>query len=165
MNYRKGLTSVIFASLIASAATAEPEKNETRHGFQQLIGLEMLKAYENKTMEGVYNSYAEDMMNDIQPITFTETHHDNATSTYNHRGEIKFTTTGIYTVKKDQMCYYYNDPDHIIGQFCFFVFKSDNCYYHFASDEPLPVTRDDFENWTSMAYRHEDADNCLPDLS
>ena len=125
-----------------------------------------MEAYVNKTMEGVYASYAEEIANNIPPDTFTEFHHDNATSTYEHRGEYRnFTTTGIYTVRKDRLCYVYNDPGIIVGKYCFYVFKNDNCYYHYIDDEPLPATLEAFDNWTSMAYAREDRNSCLPDLS
>lgn len=163
----KIVTFAVATIAVSLYAFAEPEKTETDNnfGFQQLIGEEMLQAYENKTMEGIYNSYAYEIANNIPPETFTETHHDNATSTYTHRGESYFTTTGVYTVKREQMCYFYNDPPTIVGRYCFYVYRSDNCYYHFSADEPKPTSREDFENWTSMAYRREDANNCLPDIS
>ena len=143
-------------------ATDEPE-NET--SFRQLLGEEMMAAYQNKTLEGIYASYVQAMKNDEEPVTFTEFHHDNATTTYEHRGLTSFKTTGVYIVRKDRMCYMYNDPGNVVGRFCFYVFEQDNCYYHFSVQEPLPVKAKDFDNWTSMAYRHEDADTCLPDIT
>jgi len=153
MKAKRIFLSALILTMVSEIGSAEPEKDTDGDdfGFQQLIGEEMLEAYENKTMEGIYNSYAYEIANNIPPETFTETHHDNATSTYTHRGESYFTTTGVYTVKKEQMCYYYNDPPTIVGQYCFYVYRSDNCYYHFSADEPKPQSREDFELWTSMA--------------
>ena len=150
----------------AMAETLETDPDETESfGFKQLFGEEMMEAYQNKTLEGIYADYAMMMRNKEEPATFTEFHHDNATTTYEHRGHINFTTTGVYVVRKDRMCYMYNDPPNVVGRFCFYVFERDNCYYHFSTSDPLPAKSEDFDNWTSMAYRHEDADTCLPDIT
>ena len=156
------------AILLPASALAETEKTKegtNTSGYRQLIGEEMMDAYQNKTLEGIYASYVQAMRNNEEPVTFTEFHHDNATTTYEHRGLTKFTTTGIYIVRKDRMCYMYNDPPNVKGKFCFYVFEQDNCYFHFTTDEPLPLKAKDFDKWTSMAYRHEDADTCLPDIT
>lgn len=135
------------------------------NNFKQLVGDEIMAAYVNKTMEGIYSSYADEIRANLRPVTFTETHHDNATSTYNHRGDDEFTVTGIYQVRKKHLCYYYNDPPHITGQHCFYVFRTDSCFYHFSADAPVPAKQEDFELWISMAYAKEDAGRCLPDVA
>jgi len=145
-------------------APAESKAKQTK--FKQLFGTELFEAYREKTLEGVYSSYAQSVKDGEPPVTFTEYHHDNATTTYEHRAVKSFKTIGIYSVKKDQMCYVYNDPGKVVGRFCFYVFESDGCYYHYSAASPLPSTLDALESsWTSMAYRHEDAENCLPDIS
>lgn len=140
-------------------------------GFRQVFGKDMIAAYENKTMEGVYKEYALDVAAGRPPTTFTETHHDNATTTYNHRApEQEYTVKGIYTVQKDTICYYYNNPQ-VSGKYCFFVFINDSCYFHFFAPtnaplaESLPKTEEEFEDWSSMAYSKEDAGTCLPSIS
>jgi len=140
-------------------------------GFRQIFGEDMMAAYENKIMEGVYKEYALDIAAGRPPTTFTETHHDNATTTYNHRApEKEYTIKGIYTVQKDTICYYYNNPE-VSGKFCFFVFLNDSCYFHYFAppsvplSDSLPKTEEDFDNWTSMAYSKKDAGTCLPSIS
>jgi len=167
-------TALILVLLLSGASIAQAESPDvdqndettTILGFRQLEGEDIMNAYLNKTMEGVYASYAEDIANDIAPDTFTEYHHDNATSDYEHRSVYgSFKTMGVYTVRKDQLCYSYNEPGKVVGRYCFYVFKSDNCYYHFSADSPAPKTEEDFETWTSMAYAKEHRNSCLPNIS
>lgn len=135
-------------------------------GFRQVFGAGMLDAYENKTIEGVYPEYRADIAAGIEPAAFTEFHHDNATTTYEHRGpDQSYTITGIYTVQKDTICYYYNAPGKVVGNFCFYVFIRDSCYFHYYVPEGIPVTAKDFDDWSSMAYAKEDAGTCLPNIS
>jgi len=123
-------------------------------------------AYENKTIEGVYPEYRADIAAGIEPAAFTEFHHDNATTTYEHRGpDQSYTITGIYTVQKDTICYYYNAPGKVVGNFCFYVFIRDSCYFHYYVPEGIPITAKDFDDWSSMAYAKEDAGTCLPNIS
>lgn len=170
-------SSIFAAALCISAAAqdvspetsekSEPEQSAAKElGFQQVFGEGMLDAYENKTMEGIYQEFAADMAAGRKPVTFTETHHDNATTTYNHRSESEdYTIKGIYTVQKDTICYYYNSPGKVTGSFCFYVFLNESCYYHFYAPEGLPITVKDFEGWSSMAYAKEDAGTCLPNIA
>ncbi|NNE56916.1 MAG: hypothetical protein HKN36_02310 [Hellea sp.] len=156
----------LFYGSTSLADVGETGETNTIYGFSQLKGEAIMDAYLNKTMEGVYASYAEDIANDIAPDTFTEYHYDNATSDYEHRSVYgSFKTMGVYTVRKDQLCYSYNAPGKVVGRYCFYVFKSDNCYYHFSADSPVPKNEEDFEAWTSMAYAKEHRNSCLPNIS
>jgi len=102
----------------------------------------------------------------------TETQEDTtAESIGKHRApEKEYTIKGIYTVQKDTICYYYNNPE-VSGKFCFFVFLNDSCYFHYFAppsvplSDSLPKTEEDFDNWTSMAYSKKDAGTCLPSIS
>ena len=151
----------------ADKAEATEEKTIAEElGFKQIFGEGMLEAYENKTIEGVYPEFAADIAAGTPPAEFTEFHHDNATTTYEHRSEEQsYTIKGIYSVKKDLICYYYNSPGKVVGSFCFYVFKRDSCYFHYHEPDGLPATAEDFENWTSMAYAREDRGTCLPSIS
>ncbi len=135
-------------------------------GFRQIFGEGMLDAYENKTIEGVYPEYRADILAGNRPAEFTEFHHDNATTTYEHRaaGE-SYTIKGIYTVQKDTICYYYNSPGKVVGTFCFYVFLRGSCYFHFHEPDGIPTKEEDFENWSSMAYAREDRGTCLPSIA
>lgn len=184
MSFKKFFLSSLTAIALPLAATAQsteaPDEAETvlgeqsvadMLGFRQVFGKDMIAAYENKTMEGVYKEYALDVAAGRPPTTFTETHHDNATTTYNHRAPDKeYTVKGIYTVQKDTICYYYNNSE-VSGKYCFFVFINDSCYFHFFApsnvplEQSLPKTEEDFEDWSSMAYSKEDAGTCLPSIS
>ncbi len=155
--------SVLFA-MTASAQDTLPAENDPGK-FVQLKGDQILNAYQNKTMEGNYATYLDDVINKRPPVTFTEYHDDNNKSTYSHRGHINFTIIGDYVVKDEQLCYTYHDPDTVQGTFCFYVYRAENCYYHFSVNRPLPKASKDFDNWISMAYRKEDMDTCLPAMS
>lgn len=157
-----GLTA-LFSTFAAAQDTLPPANDPGK--FVQLKGDQILKAYENKTMEGNYATYLADVLAKRPPVTFTEFHDDKNKSTYTHRGHINFTITGDYAVKDERLCYTYNDPDTVTGTFCFYVYRAENCYYHFADNRPLPEKMEDFDNWHSMAYRHEDSETCLPSMS
>lgn len=163
--------TALFCVSTVSAQDAEPAETPEKSvveelGFQQVFGEGMLKAYENKTMEGVYKEFAADVAAGRRPVTFTETHHDNATTTYEHRTQDEtYTIKGIYTVQKDTICYHYNSPGRVVGSFCFYVFLQESCYFHFYANEGIPTTLEEFDNWSSMAYAKEDAGTCLPNIS
>jgi len=160
------MTSVTQARIDDKDTSTQPEIDTAyTFGFRQLKGEEIMAAYVNKTMEGVYASYPEMIEAGIPPETFTETHHDNATSTYIHRGARSFETIGVYTVQKDRLCYTYSQPKAIAGQYCFYVFVQESCYFHYSAMLPPPRLIEDFENWTSMAYAKEDAGTCLPSIA
>ena len=154
-----------------SAATQNSDTSEgisvaETLGFRQVYGEGMLDAYENKTIEGVYPEYAADIAAGIRPAEFTEFHHDNATTTYEHRAlNNSYTIRGIYTVQKDTICYYYNSPGKVVGTFCFYVFLRGSCYFHYHEPDGIPKTEEEFENWSSMAYAREDRGTCLPSIA
>lgn len=162
----------LLLSLSCSAASAQetgasgtPSTAE-RIGMRQVMGNELLPTFENKTMEGIYNSYEQTVRAGLPPDTYTETHHDNATTLYEHRGRIDYTEIGIYQVKRDQICYTYkSDKNYNNGTFCFYIFKRDGCYYHFYEPEGFPKTEQDFENWTSMSFALEEKQSCLPNIA
>lgn len=157
------------ALLSVSTFTHADSKNSVddvnAYGFRQLSGEQMMAAFTNKTLEAVYAEFYENGKASIIPVTFTETHHANATTTYEHRGEDVYTSTGIYTFQKDNVCYLYTSPEALAGKFCFYVFERDNCYYHFINNSPPPQSKKDFDRWTYMAYRHEDTNTCLQGIA
>jgi len=151
-------------SVTAIAQETLPSENDPGK-FVQLKGDQILKAYQNKTMEGNYATYLDDVIHKRPPVTFTEYHDEKYKSTYSHRGHIDFTIIGDYVVNDDQLCYTYHDPDTVKGTFCFYVYRAENCYYHYSVRRPLPEKAKDFDEWISMAYRKEDMDTCLPAMS
>ena len=158
------LISVTMLLPIPSIAQNELSVAEQR-GLRQIPGSELLPAYENKTLEGIYNSYEADIRAGIEPEFYTEIHFDNATTDYDHRGRQDFRLRGIYQITKDQICYTYRSDRFWNGTYCFYVFMKDGCYYHYYVPSGFPETEAEFDNWTSMAYAREDAQTCLPDIA
>ncbi len=159
--------SILITGLFSSPATAENLSEDTTesHGYRLLSGDELLATHMEITLEGVYSPGSHKLLPDGSPVTFTEFHHKNSTTTYKHRGYTNYTSKGVFIVQKDRMCYMYNDPPNIIGRFCFYIFEKENCYYHYFAGAPMPKTKEGFENWSSMAYRREDKQTCLPDFT
>lgn len=139
--------------------------SEPAPSLRQVMGVELLPTYENKTMEGIYNSYEAELRAGLKPETYTETHHDNATTLYDHRGRENYTIRGIYQIKKDQICYTYKTEKYWNGTYCFYVFTSNGCYYHFYEGSGFPKSEEDLARWDSMAYAKEDAQTCLPNIA
>jgi len=170
---RKTLLPAAFMALFLTGISAADGPGTTADkpslaqtlGFEPVTGEDILATYENKTIEGVYNDYAANVRAGIRPARFTETHFDNATTLYEHRGKTDYTIKGIYTVKKDQICYQYNAPGKAVGNFCFYVFKQENCYFHFYEPFGYPETEEAFKSWASMAYAKEDVGTCLPNIA
>jgi len=145
--------------------TAETQSAASTLGFRQVFGEELMASFLSRTMDGVYRDYEINMRAGIAPTTYTEFHHPNAVADYQQKGPISFHIKGVYTVKKDQICYAYDSPGKVVGNFCFYIFKQDSCYYQYYEPYGLPVTAEDFDQWSSMAYAVEDAGTCLPSIS
>ncbi len=133
-------------------------------GMVQISGNDLLSIYQNQTVTGVFNSYIADIRAGIPPERFSEAHFENATTLYKQWGRHDYSMRGVYSFKRDEICYTYK-TDRWDGTYCFYVFKQDGCYYHFSVNRGFPVTQDDFKNWTSMGSIKEENKSCLPNIA
>ena len=124
-----------------------------------LSGDEILKAYTNTTQTGMYSWTRND---DGIPVSFSETHYDNTITTYNEFGREDFTIKGVWTVKKNIICYYYDDW-RISPVNCFTVLKNGNCYYHY--DDAKAPNFQNMENWNSVSFNENETPTCVPPIS
>jgi len=144
-------------SLYANAHGQATRMAEAPTGGKWLSGKEIIDEYTDSTQTGMYS-----WMKNNAPVSFSETHYDNAITTYNEFGKEDFTIKGVWIVKKDIICYYYRDT-RMNAENCFYVLKTGNCYYHFS--DSLPKSFDILEQWNSVGYDEDVVPTCVPPIS
>jgi len=113
----------------AQEAQLQPDENgdflpdptqETPLGEQELLA-----AFSGQTHRGTYNFKRVD----IETFAFTETTSADGTTHHRHGDKIDI---GTWRVKRNVICFVYEDWDNGVNQHCFNVFKRGNCFYHFG---------------------------------
>lgn len=157
--------SSIFAAFLAAFIIAAPAAAQATNmaevptSGEWMTGDEILEEYTNTTQTGMY-SWTRN--NDGVPVSFSEVHYDNTITQYNEFGQTDFKIKGVWVVKKNVICYYYDDW-RINPVNCFTVLKSGNCYYHY-DDEKAP-NFDDMEDWNSVGFNEDETPTCVPPIS
>ena len=145
---------------LAEAATAQATRMaEAPTSGKWLSGDEIIAEYTDSTQTGMY-SWTHN--NDGIPVSFSETHFDNAVTTYREFSKKDFTTKGVWIVRKNVICYYYKDW-RMNAENCFTVLKSGNCYYHY--DDLHPQNFEKLDNWNSVGYDENETPTCVPPIS
>ncbi len=152
----------VFGILIGAALCTPAHAQATRMAEaptegKWLSGKEIIDEYTDSTQTGMYS-----WMKNNAPVSFSETHFDNAITTYNEFGREDFTIKGVWIIKKDVICYYYRDS-RMNAENCFLVLKSGNCYYHYSA--PRAKDFKDLENWNSVGYDAKQTPSCVPPIS
>lgn len=153
--------ALISSALLISAPAAAQVTNmaEVPTDGEWLTGDEILKEYTDTVQTGMY-SWTRD--NNGIPVSFSEIHHANTITEYSEFGREDFTIRGVWVVKKNVICYYYDDY-RINPVNCFTVLKSGNCYYHYDDEKAQDFK--DMEDWNSVGFNEDETPTCVPPIS
>lgn len=86
---------------------------------------ELLAAFSGKTHRGTYNF----KRRNIETFAFMETTSADGTTAHYHGDKID---TGTWRVKRNVICFVYDNWDGGVHRACFNVYKRGNCFYHYG---------------------------------
>ena len=138
------------------SAVAQSQKTDIRPNANRLIGEELHSAFNGKSHSGAYNFTEKG-----QPTRFYEERH-------NHDGRVSYTENGrndpgAWIIMKDMMCYLYDAPDMPGG--CFRVYRVENCYYFYTSQNIERQDELDRDYWTARSVHKGEQPQCEASIS
>lgn len=152
----KRLALTIMSLFLIPIAHAQSQKTDIRPNANRIVGDALLAEFEDTTHSGAYN-----FTDDGDPRRFyTETTRGTGRTIYT---ENDITTEGVWTVRRDMLCFMYNSSDFSGG--CFRVYKVGNCFYYY-SDNVIEFPGElDRNYWTARSVKGDEKPNCEPGLS
>lgn len=127
------------------------------HGHdKQLDGDDILDEFLGQTFNGAYS-----LSDDNEPTRFfTESHEETSEALYTEDG---LSYPGIWTIRKNLICYQYASPDMTGG--CFQVFKTGNCYFFYGDNVPANFIGAGKYFWTARSVIKGTTPDCDPGIS
>jgi hypothetical protein len=143
--------------LIAPALShAQSQKTDIRPNANRLIGEELRDAFKGHTHSGAYN-----FTDKGQPTRFyEEIHGSNGRISYTENGR---NDPGKWQILKDLMCYQYDASDMPGG--CFRVYRVENCFYFYSSQNIELRDELDRDYWTARSVHKGEQPQCEAAIS
>lgn len=155
---RKFLKITIVALLIGSPAAvyAQSQKTDIRPNANRLMGDELRSSFMGKTHSGAYNFTEKG-----EPTRFYEEFHKtDGRIAYSENGR---DDPGTWLIMKDTMCYLYDAGDMPGG--CFRVYRVENCYYFYSSQNVERQDELDRDYWTARSVIKGEQPQCEASIS
>jgi len=141
--------------LLAGAFNAHANSNANQSaGAVQMKGDDLRFVFNQTMMIGEYREYR-----DItRTYNYTEFHFKDGTTDYI---EGRKSEDGRWKIiGDDKICYKYPKSQYYTQTYCFFVFKSDGCYYKFAPRNMTLRGPRNWDRWSSRAIRKSSGGTC-----
>ncbi len=144
-----GFWALLVLALLPGLALAN--KNS---GAAQMKGEALRAIFDQTMMIGEYREFR-----DItRTYNYTEFHYTDGTTDYI---EGRKHEKGVWKIiGDDKICYKYPKSKYYTGTYCFFVFKSDGCYYQFAPRNMSLHGPRNWNKWSSRAIRKGSGGTC-----
>lgn len=155
---RKFLSLCFMAALIGLPvyAAAQSQKTDIRPNANRILGEELRQSFAGKTHSGAYNFTERG-----EPTRFyEETHGADGKISYTENGR---NDPGTWLIMKDTLCYIYDAADMPGG--CFRVYRVENCYYFYSSQNVERGDELDRDYWTARSVVKGEQPKCEAAIS
>jgi len=148
--------SVALISLSPLLSFAQSQTLDIRPNAERLRSDDLLKAFKGSTHEGSYNFNLEGLAGNH----YLETHLPDSRVTYRENGEDH---AGVWTIRRDMMCYTYAGDS--LGGGCFRVYRIKNCYYFYSDSFIERKDELDRNYWTARSVVKGQEPLCVAGMS
>ncbi len=152
------LTCLALTVLMTPYVTAHAQSQtlDIRPKAERLTSVQLLSAFKGVTHDGAYNFNLEGLAG----AHYLETHRDDSRVEYRESGRH---FDGVWTIRKNMMCYTYAGDG--LGGGCFRVYRIKNCFYFYSSTFIERENELDQNYWTARSVKQGEEPLCVDGMS